>query len=282
MKMFPAFGARIVVPVAAAACLMAGTIPPAYAAPSSVNVLAAVNFQDPITGSTGGTGATATGETSIERQAAMAGLTESGLAFDLFASASANLGSGELQIFSEALGAGWSTATAGFTDRLYFSGPFNGCGTGTLADPFTCYRIGLGMTVGGSYTGGDVITGAIPFASLFASGGFDSLSFRFDLINGSVTQSGFMNVIGSPFTIGLVVRLNELGFNVVNGELDFSNTAAVTLTLPPGVTYTSESGVFLTSVGATSPVPEPSTVLLLSAGLAGARLWRVRRGKRLT
>jgi hypothetical protein len=51
------------------------------------------------------------------------------------------------------------------------------------------------------------------------------------------------------------------------GSCDYGHTAAFDMSLPAGVTFTSESGVFLTAP--VSEVPEPSTVLLSLAGLTG-------------
>lgn len=48
------------------------------------------------------------------------------------------------------------------------------------------------------------------------------------------------------------------------GECDYSHTGAIGLQLPEGVTYTSNSGVFLTEP---ENAPEPGTALLLVFGL---------------
>ncbi len=56
---------------------------------------------------------------------------------------------------------------------------------------------------------------------------------------------------------------------------DYSHTARLTFTLPTNVSFTSDSGVFL-SDGAVAAVPEPETGALMLAGLA-ALGWTVRR-----
>ena len=54
-----------------------------------------------------------------------------------------------------------------------------------------------------------------------------------------------------------------------SGSADFSHTAQLSLILPEGFTFTSDSGVFLSSVNTQpgSSVPEPPTYALLLAGL---------------
>ena len=51
------------------------------------------------------------------------------------------------------------------------------------------------------------------------------------------------------------------------GTVDFSNTGSFFIDLPPGVTFTSQSRVFLTEQQDTVEVPEASSLLLLTGGL---------------
>jgi hypothetical protein len=61
-------------------------------------------------------------------------------------------------------------------------------------------------------------------------------------------------------------------------DLDYSNTAAVGLNLPSGVTYTSDSGVFLTqNPNAPTSVPEPSSWGLFGLGTVVVGLLNRRR-----
>lgn len=57
-----------------------------------------------------------------------------------------------------------------------------------------------------------------------------------------------------------------MALEVVNG--DFSHTAEFDITLPPGISYTSASGVFLSESDAATSVSEPASISLILAGLA--------------
>jgi hypothetical protein len=70
----------------------------------------------------------------------------------------------------------------------------------------------------------------------------------------------------------------QQGITCGNGvDCDFQNTAQLSLVLPPGVTYTSDSGVFLSQSVST---PEPGSAVLLGAvllALGGYRFYSSRR-----
>lgn len=74
------------------------------------------------------------------------------------------------------------------------------------------------------------------------------------------------------------LRLNATLFGGGSGEHsgNFYNTASVTMRLPDGVTFTSASGVFLTSEGITAAVPEPASwaMMILGFGVIGYSLRR--------
>jgi len=113
---------------------------------------------------------------------------------------------------------------------------------------------------------GAVTTNADPITGLF-----DRNDVRIDL------SKSFAVTPGNPsFWFLAQLQLFAGGTNEVT---DFGHTALLSLDLPPGVTYTSSSGLFLTAV---APVPEPDTMWLLLAGLIpmAARLSRTRRPAR--
>jgi hypothetical protein len=95
------------------------------------------------------------------------------------------------------------------------------------------------------------------------------------------TQTGF-NFTGTlTVTNGEVVPIQfiqQIACN--NGTIcDYSNTAQMSLILPSDVTYTSASGVFLTQQ-AESPVPEPSSLVLMGLAIAAIGCAQFRRSTR--
>jgi hypothetical protein len=97
------------------------------------------------------------------------------------------------------------------------------------------------------------------------------------------TQFGPSDFIGilnldTIHPVGLTMTLNAGGNTSSRSTTfaDFSHTASVALVLPDGVTFTSDSGVFLTAVQSPNSVPEPSiwAMLLIGCGGIGATLRR--------
>lgn len=81
----------------------------------------------------------------------------------------------------------------------------------------------------------------------------------------SVIFEGTFNVTGANPTVDLLGELNLVG-GLGQVAFDYSHTASFGLAVPAGVTYTSDSGVFLTETVAT---PEPVSWPLLLAALGG-------------
>ncbi len=252
--------------VAFLVCTLAALIQPAHA--YFVSTGGGVLAQNPYTLAFLATGSLEAfggenGATTIQRDASIAGTFIDPYAAHAFASA--DLGSGQLKILADSAGITFASATARFSDRIYLSGPYNGCGDGSLANPFKCYAISVGLSATGTLTGG-----SNGYAELVAGGNIDGAQLRFDLASGTTSQSGIAHttrVLTSPQPAFLDINATLSGGSAAiyygAGILDFSNTAALTLDLPPGVTFTSESGVFLTAV------PVPAAVWLFGSGLLG-------------
>ncbi len=62
-----------------------------------------------------------------------------------------------------------------------------------------------------------------------------------------------------------------------SSNVGYANSLTYALELPSDVTFTSESGVFLSEGSGNNPVPEPSAIILFGSGLAGLVGWQYRR-----
>lgn len=103
--------------------------------------------------------------------------------------------------------------------------------------------------------------------------GWNTFSFTTD------TLSGFSFVGTVTVTDGEAIPFffsQQLNCNI-GAVCSFQNTGQISLILPPGTTYTSDSGVFLTQ---SSSAPEPGSLLLIGLGCGAIGCLRVRRSAR--
>ena len=114
------------------------------------------------------------------------------------------------------------------------------------------------------------LSGDRPPAYTFSDGQSNWASFGYTENSAEeIIFNGLYEFTGETADIGISATLDAScgdGFNC-----DFSHTGAISFTLPSDVTFTSDSGVFLTDA------PEPGSLVLLSTGLGLAALPRRRR-----
>jgi hypothetical protein len=115
-------------------------------------------------------------------------------------------------------------------------------------------------------------TAAMDWTAQFVSGtpavgtgetsGFNSFLYTNDTISGFLFQGTFTVTDGESLPL---FYSQEMNCNT--GQIcDFSNTGQMGLVLPTGVSFTSDSGVFLTQ-SENSAVPEPGSFLLMGLGI---------------
>lgn len=179
---------------------------------------------------------------------------------------------------------GWSAARLWETLNFHVAG----------AEPGTRTTIQVSFEIDGVYELGDLSPNMAfnfnfgPSASLFGSseaGGFTGGSAPGAWINPVIAWDGPGHMLftagyeleGEDTELGLLMQLRTIGGS---GSADFSHTAALSFDLPTNVSFTSASGVFLTTGtgggGGGGTVPEPQVLGLVSAALLAMR-WARRR-----
>lgn len=209
------------------------------------------------------------------------GIAGDGLAYVASASSSASLGSGDLVVQASVTGDINTNpiGVAALTDTLFFHG--------TVAPGA---RLIVNLTAGGGLAG--TAQADLNFTGFWADGGSFTHTQASTLQLGSSCITDPVSTVvtcetssGGALDVNVNLPLSLLGngYNfvanlscqayggVTPGSCSYDDP--FTVTLPQGVTFTSASGVFLTS-----PVPLPASAWLLLSGLGGFALLGRRRG----
>jgi hypothetical protein len=180
-------------------------------------------------------------------------------------------------------------ATAEINDVLTFN--VAGANSSTVTD------IGVSFTVDGNLSYNNSANGNALLTDLLNLGGATA-NYNFDSENAPATQNSlyksgwvstqvtaetadsfiFSGVYALDGTSDQVAVFLELATQCLeDATCDFSNTGAISFTLPSNVTFTSASGVFLTQPLTATPEPASEAILLGVLLVVGGALKRLRR-----
>jgi hypothetical protein len=191
--------------------------------------------------------------------------TDPSVAGTASAFATANLGAGTLGVLANGSPTGATVSSAGamatMSDLLTFHVPganastitnigisFQLNGTFALLGDSQAYN---GLTTYMSFGNGIIwwhyFTQDSPPAQVVQNGGWNSFDIS-SQTGSSFVFNGVLSLAGANPTANLVA---QLALQCQSANCDYSHTGAVTLTLPPGVTFTSASGTFLSQTEVT-------------------------------
>ena len=166
-------------------------------------------------------------------------------------------------------------ATAATVTDIGFNVHTDGFYGGAVGNPAESILAGLTVSQAGNgqaqyFAGYDFTNNTAPTMSYDVHSGW--LNYSFTGGPGNYTFTGVYAATGADPYLTFGEVLYAIGST---GYADYSHTSRISLQLPSGVTYTSDSGVFLNAVAA---VPEPSSwmVMLTGFGLIGAAARRRR------
>jgi len=213
--------------------------------------------------------------------------------------AAASLATGSLHAFGQGVGYSEAQTYAFMSDTLNFT---IADATASTVTPIAVHwtldgtwsynpiswsgEVDAGLTLGGQVLADMLGDNLHPLAFVGApdtgQSGWDSFSYASDTFT-DIDFTGVYDLVGAsatlPFSMSLLVwpggGLSADGLTAFATSIDFSNTGQVGLILPSNVTFTSDSGVFLTSQS--SAVPEPATLSLVILPLLGMGFVRWRR-----
>jgi PEP-CTERM motif len=217
------------------------------------------------------------------------GVTESSASFTSALQADVSLDTGTIRNYLQITGPGISGQASGVMgDRwtvnnaqgtnLNFYFDFDGTLNAPARDPNLNSLLQIGMYAnlfvfaagsGATYTNFDVLPGALVSQTRFLE--FNNPDDPIENLTINQSMAGSFVVAGAGrqsydvfYSLSVFTSTNS---NPGTVTMDFSHTATAAVVTAPGITFTSESGVFLGS-GLTPPVPEPGTYLLMAFGLA--------------
>jgi PEP-CTERM motif-containing protein len=206
--------------------------------------------------------------------------------FSASANASANLVSGQLHVFADSDGPAASNANAHFSDVITIV-PTLGFTTGFFAT-FTLSVEGTltgNADAGGELQAGSTVDHADVGGRALCTAAPAVCSPLLSTPGGRLTQSLVATILVDPSNPIVFIQpflfaaANDINGNFLfdeSGRANFADTAQLSIDLPPGFTFTSNSGVLLTE--APQSTPEPATLPLMGAGLAAlcTLAWRRR------
>jgi PEP-CTERM motif len=136
-------------------------------------------------------------------------------------------------------------------------------------DPQASYNQSIEYEIGSAYMEWEAQSGSSPYTG--NTTGFDSFAYTNDSISGFNFLGAITVTNGEtlPFYFIQTMNCND------GAVCDFSNTGQISLTLPAGDSFTSNSGVFLTQ--SESAAPEPGSLMLMGLGIAALGWIRHRR-----
>ncbi|CAM3164609.1 PEP-CTERM sorting domain-containing protein [Sphingomonas antarctica] len=209
-----------------------------------------------------------------------------------YATSSADLAKGEVHLFASATGFSGAIAQASLSDTLHFSVAgadantvtyipvsfsFDGTMPGT-SDPATASaELNYGFYFGNAYTYefGDYAAGYYGYNSRYPTfiysgdprvSGWVSSSFA----SYSPLDTRFAGVYALTGASGDIPIDFSLGLSASNVALDYSHTGKISIGHVDGLSFTSDSGVFLNAVGGAVPEPASWAMIIGGFGMIGA------------